>query len=144
MVFHSHVAIDRRSVARVRAGHGLTSHDIRTHGENAGMSEQAVSSEHDAWAVMGAGAGAAVGGTSFAVRAAGPDDEDDAVDAEDLDDDDLDDEDLDDDDDDDDDDLDEFEDDELDDDEDDDDEADEIDFTEDRYGRIPGEDEADV
>jgi hypothetical protein len=70
-------------------------------------------------------------------QAAGP--EDDGVDEEDLDvDEELDEEDLDDDDD-----LDEFEDDELDDDEDD-DEADEIDFTEDRYGRIPGEDDADV
>jgi RNA polymerase primary sigma factor len=37
-----------------------------------------------------------------------------------------------------------LDDDELDDDEDDDDEADEIDFTEDRYGRIPGEDDADA
>ncbi len=71
-------------------------------------------------------------------QAAGP--ADDGVDEEDLDvEEELDEEDLDDDDDDDDDDLDEFEDDELDD-----DEADEIDFTEDRYGRIPGEDDADV
>jgi hypothetical protein len=73
-------------------------------------------------------------------QAAGPEDEeeldvDEALDEEDLEDDE--------DDDDDDDDLDEFEDDELDDDEDD-DEADEIDFTEDRYGRIPGEDDADA
>jgi hypothetical protein len=68
-----------------------------------------------------------------------------ALDDEDLDDDDLDDEDdLDlDDAEDDDDDLDEFDDDELDDDDDDDDDADEIDFTEDRYGRIPGEDDGD-
>ena len=72
---------------------------------------------------------------------------DEGVDEEDLDvDEELDEADLDDDeedDEDDDDDLDEFEDDELDDEEDD-DEADEIDFTEDRYGRIPGEDDADV
>lgn len=79
-------------------------------------------------------------------QAAGPSDE--GVDEEELEvDEDLDEADLDDDEeddeDDDDDDLDEFEDDELDDDEDD-DEADEIDFTEDRYGRIPGEDDADV
>lgn len=69
----------------------------------------------------------------------GLDEEDlDAVE-EDLDEDELDD---DEDDDEDDDDLDEFEDDELDD-EDDDDEADEIDFTEDRFGRIPVGDDQD-
>ena len=60
--------------------------------------------------------------------------------------DDLDDEDELDEDEDDEDDLDEFDDDELDDEDDldDDDEADEIDFTEDRYGRIPGEDDGDA
>jgi hypothetical protein len=93
--------------------------------------------------------------THGARRAAGPSDGIDTGDAGDVrdpdedalenssDDDDLDDDDLDDDDDDDDD-LDEFEDDELDDDDDEDDEADEIDFTEDRYGRIPGEEDADA
>ena len=114
------------------------------------MSEEAVwasmESENDANASMSAGVGAEIGGICLAIWAAEPDGGD-AVGKEDLDeavDDDVDDDDLDDDDDDDDDDLDEFEDDELDDDEDDDDEADEIDFTEDRYGRIPGEDDADA
>ena len=73
------------------------------------------------------------------VAADGLDEEELDVDEE-LDDEDEDDED---DDEDEDDDLDEFDDDELDDD-DADDEADEIDFTEDRYSRIPGEDDADV
>ncbi|MES3036152.1 MAG: hypothetical protein V4813_19270 [Gemmatimonadota bacterium] len=127
-------------------------HDIRTHGEIAGMSEQAVwasmTSEGDVWASMGAGAGAVQGDVVPRWQAVAPG-EPDAADEEELDgvEEDLDEEDLDDDDEDDDDeddDLDEFEDDELDDDEDDDDEADEIDFTEDRYGRIPGEDDADV
>ncbi len=116
------------------------------------MSEQAVwasmTSAGDVWASMGAGAGADLGTPVVRWQAAGPGERD-ALDDEELDgveedlvDEDLDDEDEDDDADDDDD-LDEFEDDELDDD-DDDDEADEIDFTEDRYGRIPGEDDADV
>ena len=122
------------------------------------MSEQRVwasmPSINAEWELSGAGpesdgdaptSGAAV---ATPVRATGPGDAD-SVDAEELDDDldedELDDDDEDDDDDDDDDeddDLDEFEDDELDDEEDD-DEADEIDFTEDRYGRIPGEDATD-
>ena len=118
------------------------------------MSEQSVwaslESDNDANASKSAGVGAEIGGICLAIWAAGPDDGDavgkedldEAVD-DDVDDDDLDDDDLDDDEDDDDD-LDEFEDDELDDEEDDDDEADEIDFTEERYGRIPGEDDADV
>ena len=105
------------------------------------MSEQAVwasmTADHDVTASTGAGDGADRGVPGHAVRAVGPGG-DGAAEAEDLDDDDLDD------DEDDDDDLDEFEDDELDDEEDDDDEADEIDFTEDRYGRVPGEDDADV
>jgi hypothetical protein len=109
------------------------------------MSEQAV------WAslmVGDAGTDVAVGGAGSAVRATGPAG-DGGLDADDLDEDeeDLDDDELDDDDDDDDDDLDEFEDDELDDDDDDDvddDATDEIDFTEDRYGQIPGEDDGDV
>ena len=110
------------------------------------MSEQAVwasmTADHAVWASTGAGDVADRGVRGHAVRAVGPGG-DGAAEAEDLDDDDLDDDDLDDDEDDDDD-LDEFEDDELDDEEDDDDEADEIDFTEDRYGRVPGEDDADV
>jgi hypothetical protein len=93
-------------------------------------------------------AGAVLSASAGPWQAAGPGKEaldeedldvDEALDEEDLDDD----EDEDEDDEDEDDDLDEFEDDELDDEEDD-DEADEIDFTEDRYGRIPGEDDADV
>ena len=115
------------------------------------MSEQAVwasmTADHAVWASTGAGDGAGRGVPGHAVRAVGPGG-DGATEAEDLDEDDLDDDDLDDDDldddEDDDDDLDEFEDDELDDEEDDDDEADEIDFTEDRYGRAPGEDGADM
>lgn len=89
------------------------------------------------------GAGVVRLASAGAWQAAGAEDEEleDALDAEeDLDEEELDDDDEDEDDDDD---LDEFEDDELED-EDDDDEADEIDFTEDRYGRIPGEDDADV
>ena len=120
------------------------------------MSEQGVAlgalmaSDDAVWGSMRDGAsvyasgdagGLAVAVRGVRLRAAGPED-DDAVDDADLDED-LDEDDLDDDDDDDDDDdLDEFEDDELDDEEDD-DEADEIDFTEDRYSRIPGEEDTD-
>lgn len=112
------------------------------------MSEQAVwasmTSAGDVWASMGAGAGADRGDLEGRWQATGPGKQE-TVEEEELDgvEEDLDEEDLDDDDEDDDD-LDEFEDDELDDDEDDDDEADEIDFSEARYGRIPGDAAADV
>jgi hypothetical protein len=112
------------------------------------MSEEAVwasmAQVGGVWASMGAGLGAVRDGRDACGLVAGSgaagsdedglDDELDDIDSDDLDDEE---------DDEDDDDLDEFDDDELDDDEDD-DEADEIDFTEDRYERIPGEDDADV